>query len=363
MTRAWVEVDLAALRRNGAAVAARAGVPLLPMVKADGYGLGALHVALALEELTPWGYGVATVSEGEELRRGGITRPIIVFTPILRIEIDAMRRADLTPALGDPAVMESWARTGRDWHLQIDTGMSRAGLRWDRMSWYRDILASTRPTGVFTHFHSAELDDGSREVQEARFDEALAAMPERPALVHAENGPAVEARGPSRWSLCRPGIFLYGVASRPLGPLGPLVPEPVAAIRARIVEIRTVSEGDTVSYGATWRAPGVRRIATVPVGYADGYRRALGNRGVALLGGQRIHVAGRVTMDMTMLDVTDTDAALGDVVTLLGRDGDDVITLSELADLGELSPYELLTGLRTRLPHVHRDAEDAEAAA
>ena len=360
MTRAWVEVDLAALRRNGAAVAARAGVPLLPMVKADGYGLGALHVALALEDLAPWGYGVATVAEGEELRRGGITRPIIVFTPILRTEIDAMRRADLTPALGDPAVIESWARTGRDWHLQIDTGMSRAGLRWDRMDWYRGILERTRPAGVFTHFHSADLDDGSREVQEARFDDALAALPERPALVHAENGPAVEAHAPSRWTLCRPGIFLYGVATRAGGPL---VPEPVASIRARIVEIRTLAEGDTVSYGATWRAPGVRRIATVPVGYADGYRRALGNRGVALLGGRRVQVAGRVTMDMTMLDVTDTDAALGDVASLLGRDGDDVVTVSELAALGDLSPYELLTGLRQRLPRLHRDVDASEEAA
>ena len=360
MTRAWVEVDLAALRRNGAAVAARAGVPLLPMVKADGYGLGALHVALALEDLAPWGYGVATVAEGEELRRGGITRPIIVFTPILRTEIDAMRRADLTPALGDPAVIESWARTGRDWHLQIDTGMSRAGLRWDRMDWYRGILERTRPAGVFTHFHSADLDDGSREVQEARFDDALAALPECPALVHAENGPAVEAHAPSRWTLCRPGIFLYGVATRARGPL---VPEPVAAIRARIVEIRTLAEGDTVSYGATWRAPGVRRIATVPVGYADGYRRALGNRGVALLGGRRVQVAGRVTMVMTMLDVTDTDAALGDVASLLGRDGDDVVTVSELAALGDLSPYELLTGLRQRLPRLHRDVDASEEAA
>ena len=360
MTRAWVEVDLAALRRNGAAVAARAGVPLLPMVKADGYGLGAVHVALALEDLAPWGYGVATVAEGEELRRGGITRPIIVFTPILRTEIDAMRRADLTPALGDPAVIESWTRTGREWHLQIDTGMSRAGLRWDRMDWYRDLLERTRPAGVFTHFHSADVDDESRAQQEARFEEALEALPERPALVHAENGPAVEARAPSRWTLCRPGILLYGVATRAGGPL---VPEPVAAMRARIVEIRTLSEGDTVSYGATWRAPGTRRIATVPVGYADGYRRALGNRGVALLGGRRIHVAGRVTMDMTMLDVTDTDAALGDVVSLLGRDGEEVVTVSELAALGDLSPYELLTGLRTRLPRLHRDLDASEEAA
>jgi alanine racemase len=185
-------------------------------------------------------------------------------------------------------------------------------------------------------------------------------MPFVPPLVHAENGPAIEARAPSRWTLCRPGIFLYGVATRESGPL---VPEPVAAMRARIVELRTIAKGDTVSYGGTWRAQGNRRIATIPVGYADGYRRVLGNRGVALMGGRRIPVVGRVTMDMTMLDVTDTDAALGDVITLLGRDGDDTVTVAELAAFGEMSPYELLTGLRSRLPRVYRQPDSAEAAA
>jgi alanine racemase len=359
MTRAWVEIDLGALCRNGAAVAARAGVPLLPMVKADAYGLGALHAALALESLEPWGYGVATVTEGDELRRGGITRPIVVFTPILRTEIDALRRADLTPALGDPAVIESWARTGRPWHLQIDTGMARAGLRWDEVGRHRELLARARPTGVFTHFHSAELDDASRDEQEHRFELALAAMPERPELVHAENGPAVECRAPSKWSLCRPGIFLYGV---PSVSGGVLVPEPVATMRARIVELRTIGDGETVSYDATWRAQGRRRIATVPVGYADGYRRGLSNRGVALLGEQRIHVAGRVTMDMTMFDVTATDAGLGDAVTLLGRSGSAVITVAELSGMAEISPYELLTGLKLRLPRRYRQAESEAVA-
>jgi alanine racemase len=360
MTRAWVEIDLGALCRNGAAVAARAGVPLLPMVKADGYGLGGLRAALALEALEPWGYGVATVSEGDELRRGGITRPIIVFTPILRTEIDALRRADLTPALGDPAVIESWARTGRPWHLQIDTGMSRAGMRWEHVALHRDLFERTRPDGAFTHFHSAERDDESRDVQERRFDEALSALPERPAIVHAENGPAVERRAPSRWSLCRPGIFLYGVAGVEGGAI---VPEPVATMRAHIVELRTIADGETVSYDATWRARGTRRIATVPVGYADGYRRSLSNRGTALLGGQRIPVAGRVTMDMTMFDVTDTDAALGDAVTLLGGDGGDVVTVSEMAAAAELSPYEILTGLKLRLPRRYRGDELGAAAA
>lgn len=359
MTRAWVEVDLGALCRNGAAVAARAGVPILPMVKADGYGIGALRAALALEALEPWGFGVSSVAEGVELRRGGITRPIIVFSPILQTEIDALRRADLTPALGDPAVIESWARTGRPWHLHIDTGMSRAGMPWHDVIHHTSLLARSAPEGALTHFHSAELDNETRDVQERRFEEALGQLAVRPSILHCENGPAVERRGSSPWTLVRPGIFLYGV-STVTG--SALVPEPVAAVRARIVEVRTVRDGDTVSYGATWTAQGERRIATVPVGYADGYRRSLSNAGVALLGGTRVPVAGRVTMDMTMLDVTGTTAGLGDLVTLLGEDGGDTITVSDLAAASDVSPYEILTGLRLRLPREYRRTSEPAGA-
>jgi alanine racemase len=360
MTRAWVDIDLGALCRNGAAIAARAGAPLLPMVKADGYGLGGLRAALALESLEPWGFGVSSVTEGDELRRGGISRPILVLTPILRNEIDALRRADLTPALGDPAVIESWARTGRPWHLQVDTGMSRAGMPWNVVGEHRELFERAVPEGVFTHLHSAELDNASRDQQEERFIEAVDALPARPTIIHVENGSAVERRAPSPWTVCRPGIFLYGVAGFDGGPLQP---EPVASMRARIVEIRTIADGEAVSYGATWTAKGARRIATVPVGYADGYRRALSNKGIALLRGQRVPVAGRVTMDMTMLDVTDTNAGLGDLVTLLGEDGGDVITVSELASVSDVSPYEILTGLKLRLPRRYREQSSSEAAA
>ncbi|MES2178781.1 MAG: alanine racemase [Gemmatimonadota bacterium] len=360
MTRAWVEVDLGALCRNGAAIGALAGAPILPMVMADGYGLGGLRAALALDALDPWGFGVATVAEGEDLRRGGIGRPIVVFTPILRNEIDALRRADLTPALGDPAVIESWARTGRPWQLQIDTGMSRAGMLWTQVLENRLLFERSAPAGVFTHFHSAELTDDSRAVQERRFAEALAQLPERPPVVHVENSAAIEMRAPSPWTLCRPGIFLYGVSSIEGGAL---VPEPVASMRARIVEMRTVNDGESVGYDATWRAAGARRIATVPVGYADGYRRSLSNGGEVLLRGQRIPVAGRVTMDMTMLDVTDVEAELGDLVTLLGRDGGDVITVSELAQRSDVSAYEVLTGLRLRLPRRYVGQEAPELPA
>jgi len=359
VTRAWVEVDLGALCRNGAAVAARAGVPILPMVKADGYGVGALRAALALDALDPWGFGVSSVAEGDELRTGGITRPIVVFSPILRSEIDALRRADLTPALGDPAVIESWARTGRPWHLHIDTGMSRAGMPWHEVAQYSGLFARAAPEGALTHFHSAELNDGTRDVQETRFRDALAVLPARPAILHCENGAAVEQRGDSPWTLVRPGIFLYGVST--VGN-GGLVPAPVTTIRARIVEIRTLQDGETVSYDATWTAQGERRIATVPVGYADGYRCSLSNKGTALLAGRRVPVAGRVTMDMTMLDVTGTNAGLGDLVTLLGEDGGDVITVSELAAASEVSAYEILTGLRLRLPRRYGGSAEQSAS-
>jgi alanine racemase len=355
MTRAWVDVDLGALRRNGAAIAARAGVPLLPMVKADGYGLGAVRVVRALEELDPWGFGVATVREGEELRRSGITRPIVVFTPLLPAELDAVRRARLRPALESRESIQRWGVTGEPWHLSIDTGMSRSGVRWTDVADVRDLLELAPPEGAFTHFHSAELDDGSRAVQERRFAEALAALPFRPMLLHAENGAAAARSDGSRWDVVRPGIFLYGVGS---GPGALIAPEPVVALRARIVATRWIEDGETVSYLATYRAAGRRRIATLPLGYADGYRRSLSNRATVIVNGRRAPVAGLVTMDMTMIDVTDTPCEVGDVVTLLGRDGDDLIEVAELAEASDLSPYEILTGLRQRLPRRYVEIGD-----
>jgi alanine racemase len=347
MRRAWVDIDLGALLRNGTTLATRAGAPLLPMVKADAYGLGAERVARTLERLDPWGFGVATVGEGEELRRVAITRPIVIFSPILTGDFDAALRSDLTPSLSDPAAIARWQETRRPWQLAIDTGMSRAGVQWDEIDSLRELIAAHPPQGVFTHFHSAEKGDGTRATQEERFDQALARLPSRPAMVHAENSPAVEHRGPSLWSVARPGIFLYGVSS---GNAPGIVPEPVVTVRARIIDLRTIHDGETVSYGGTYRAMGERRIATLGIGYADGYRRALSNRGSALIAGKRVPIAGNVTMDMTMIDVTDVPCAIGDAATLIGADGDEHIDVNEVASTGGLSPYEVLTGLRGRLP-------------
>jgi len=354
-SRAWVEVDLGALRRNGAALAQRAGVPLLAVIKADGYGLGAVHVARALEPLSPWGFGVATVAEGRELRDAGVSRPILVLSPVLPDEYPAMQEASLRPSLGSRESIARWSATsGGAWHLAIDTGMNRAGIQWTDVPSVIDLLRDHPPEGAYTHFHSADTNDASVLEQVRRFRCVLDSLPVRPRYLHAENSPAIERGTRSVWDLARPGVFLYGVGG---GTGATMSPEPVAQLRARVIDLRTVKNGETVSYGATWRATGDRRIATLGIGYADGYRRLFSNRGIALVRGRRVPVAGIVTMDMIMLDVTDVPCELGDVATLVGRDGDESLTVDAVADTAQMLSYELLVGLKLRVPRFYVDDE------
>jgi len=352
LTRAWVEVDLGALLRNTAAMAAR-GTPLLPMIKGNAYGLGLVPVARALERASPWGFGVATVSEGRALRDAGIDRPVVVFTPAWGSELSEARAARLTPTFGRPQEILEWHAQGAGaWHLEIDTGMARSGVRWTEVDGLSEALTRCPPQGAFTQFLAAERDDGSLEEQESRFREALAALPARPRFVHAENSAALARRDESPWDLARPGIFLYGAGS---AAGARVTPEPVASVRARIVAVRTVAAGDSVSYDAEFRARRESRIATAAIGYADGYRRAFSNKGVALVRGTPVPVAGIVTMDMTMLDVTGVPCEVGDVATFVGRDGRETITANGAAAVAALSPYELLTGFGLRLEHIYRE--------
>jgi alanine racemase len=351
LARALVEIDLGALQRNGAAVARRAGVPLLPMIKADAYGLGAKGALRALEVLEPWGYGVAAVIEGEELRDTGVTRPIVVFTPLLDAELSRARTARLTPTLGFPRQIEAWLRAGGGaWHLAIDTGMSRSGIPWREIDQIAQLVALAPPEGAFTHFHSAELNDGTLSAQESLFREAISRLPSRPRLLHADNSAAIARKGRSAWDLVRPGIFLYGVGS---GSTAAIEPEPVVHLRAPIVEIRNLEAGDTVSYDATLRVERAARIATLAIGYADGYPRSLSQVGSVLVGGTIAPIAGTVTMDMTMIDVTTVKCEVGDAVTLIGRSGNTVLTVERVADDASMSPYELLTGLRSRVERTY----------
>ncbi len=348
--RAWVDVDLSALVANAKTVAAISGGRLLPMVKANGYGLGAVAVARALEAVAPWGYGVATVEEGAELRQAGMARPILLCTPLLGEWIDRCLEFDLRPSIGDPAALEAWtARGSHPFHLEIDTGMGRSGFRYDDPALRGSVAERLRTAegweGAFTHFHSPESDWVATELQWARFQEVVGGLPRRPALVHAANSAAALSGNRYTADLVRPGIFLYG------GNGGAPAPAPVAALRARVVGVRRIREGDTVSYGATWRADAPTRIATIAIGYADGFPRAAGRARGVELGGRMVPVVGRVAMDMTMVALDDDHpVALGEVATIWGG----VVSLDQQAEWAGTVPYELLTSLSPRLPRCYR---------
>ncbi len=354
--RAWVDVDLGALLANARTLHGLTGTRLLPMVKANGYGLGAVAVARSLETLDPWGYGVASVEEGAALRAAGIDRPVLVVSPLLTDAVDAHLAHDLRPTIGDIPALEAWCGRGaRPFHVEIDTGMARAGLRWSDAP----ALAAARALldradgweGLFTHFHSAETDPSSAAVQWERLLGVLAALPRRPALVHAANsGAALQGRAYAG-DLIRPGIFLYG------GGAGGAAPRPVAALRARVIAVRRIGAGETVSYGATWQAPRETTVATLALGYADGFLRAArdgaavardpsGPPRVVELNDALVPVIGRVTMDMTMVDAGSGRPSCGDVATIYGGR----VSLDQQAAAAGTIAYEMLTALSPRVP-------------
>jgi alanine racemase len=353
-TRAWVDVDLAALVANARSVAKVSGSRLLPMVKANGYGLGAVEVARALESLEPWGFGVASVDEAAALRSAGIARPVLLMTPLQLPWIERCLELDLRPSIGDVAALEAWTSRGqRPFHLEIDTGMSRAGVRWnDTAAWERIrvlLATSTGWEGVFTHFLAAESDSVTTALQWDRFQRLLPTMPRRPPLVHAANSAAALLGKRYAGDLVRPGIFLYG------GEAGPTRPRPVAALRARVVAIRSISAGDTVGYEAFWQADHRSIIATIGIGYADGLprspRNGSGSAREIELKGRLAPVVGRVTMDMCMAAVTD-DVSVGDVATIYGG----LVTIDQQAENAGTVSYELLTRLGQRIPRCYRKA-------
>ncbi len=369
--RAWVEADTGALCANYRRMSERAGrdVAMIPMIKANGYGLGAELVMRQFAQFEPYAFGVAAAEEGKALRDAGVQRPIMVFTPLTRAALEQAAQYRLTPALSDVGGLAIWSEVGKGapFHVEIDTGMGRAGFDWrETASWSEQVRTAVaegaRCGGVFTHFHGADAADSTAaETQWQRFRDALAQFPvsTEDMIVHACNSAACMRWPEYALDAVRPGIFLYGGHPAP-GVAGESAyrPEPVVSLRARVVLVREVPPGSTVGYGATHAARGWERWATIAIGYGDGLPRALGNVGHAIVRGRRVRIVGRISMDMTVVDVTGVpEVTTGDIATFIGSDGEEEILVDEMAALAGTISYEILTGLTPRLPRVELSAD------
>ena len=367
-SRAWVEVDAAAIRRNLQRVRelVGSGTNLLPIVKANGYGLGLSDVVAALEPDSPWGYGVEAVVEGQTIRSAGVTRPILVLSPIPPGEVEPAVAADLRIAVSSidalSRVVSAANTSGRNAivHVEVDTGMGRAGFPAAEVNeWGPAVLSHTggsvRCEGIFTHFFAAgDLESHTISDQADRFSRAITALEGfSPGgwMVHMCNSAGLLRRPDLSMQLVRPGIFLYGGRTW----LGLPQAEPVVAVRARVVLARDISAGTTAGYGATYRAKRRERWATLGIGYGDGIPRALGNGGAVLVRGRRVPIIGRISMGMIVVDITslpEGSVEVGEEVTLIGEDLGERISVDEVAQISGSISHEVLTRLSRRLPRV-----------
>lgn len=369
----YAEINLSALERNFKKVRALlpAKTGIMAMIKADAYGHGSARVATRLESCGVTSFGVATVEEGVELRDAGIKSPVVVMGGLMGMGSPAsgmMVGADLTPVINSVDVLDfleavsKAARKVIGVHLKIDSGMGRLGVlpdgTLDRVISVLKECRHIKLTGLMTHFAEAE----DRRYTKHQMDVFMKAAEkvEREigpvAIWHMANSAALmdgnckSVKGREIW--VRPGLSLFGAypseAYRKRVSL-----EPVMSLKSSVVLIKTVPAGTNVSYGCTYTTKERTRLGIVPMGYADGYPWSLSNKAEVLIGGKRFPVAGRVTMDMIVIDLGFSDVHVGDEVVLLGRQGDDQITADELAGLAGTISYEIFCGISKRMPRVY----------
>lgn len=359
-TRAEVDLDVIASNfRRIREVAG--GAAVLPIIKADAYGHGALPVARRLVREGAIGFGVALAEEAIELREAGVASRLLVLDGVYPRAHRSLVCARITPVVftaEDAEAFEEASLGARvPIHVKVDTGMSRLGVPARDLTTFLDALArcpSLVVEGVMTHLASADDDPEFTRVQLARFGDALdqiRARGHRPTIVHAANSAGTLLRPDARFDLVRPGIALYGHSGSDVATPGLAT---AMTLRSALISVRTIGAGESVGYGGTFRASRESRIATVPIGYADGYFRALSNRGVVLVRGTRCPVAGRVSMDLLGVDVTDVASAIvGDEVVLLGKQQGAEVTVEELARAAGTVPYEIFTNVSRRVPRVY----------
>ena len=379
---AWVEIDLARLRRNLQLIrrALPRDVKWLAVVKDEAYGHGALDIArIALAE-GAWGFGLSTLEEAMLLRDGGITAPLLLLGERQEAELEWCVAHDLTVCVNEPHAVRKLARIAAAFdrqvpvHVKINTGMSRYGVRWDEaLPLIEQILAekSLRLEGVMSHFsQSDETDKTFANLQFARFNEVLQALAARGVLVplrHICNSGGFLDLPHAHLDLVRIGLLMFGVFPSTVCRRIPGI-EPVMSVKARIAAIQKLKPGEVVGYGMRYTAPSERRIAVLPIGYGDGFPRVR-NEGSALIHGRRAPLIGGIAMDALMVDITDIpEAQMWDEAVIMGRQGGEEITVHDLAKLKNSVSYEVLTSWRLRLRRKsvnshHKPAHPMETAA
>lgn len=368
----FCSVDLEALRWNFRQVRKRVGrdVKILSVVKADAYGHGACEVAKTLAQEGSDGFGVATLEEGIELRKGGIKSPILILAGVYPKQLANLVKYRLTPVVGEIEVLHrleglAWRRgISLHFHLEVDTGMGRLGLLPSAIdSWLPELgkLRALRLEGLLSHFSQLEgvEKDYTRRQMEI-FHHVVRRLRDggcNPPLIHLAKSAGVIALPPVHFTMVRPGLMLYGIYPSPK--IVDRIPlRPVLSWKTRILQLKRAPKDSSISYGQTFVTKRESWIATLPVGYADGYHRLLSNRGAALIRGKRAPIVGTICMDLTMVDVTDIRGVKqGDEVVLLGKQGRDAISADEMARWAETISYEILTSISARVPRVYHSSK------
>ena len=363
----YVKIDLDIIRANFEAVAGKTGVPVMAVVKADAYGHGAVQVARLLEGKCAF-FGVSSMLEALELRQAGLKTPILILgqTPVTAYPLAI--REGIRPTIfhyeSAVALSQAAQEAGLEapFHFAVDTGMSRIGFQATEEC--ADICAKIaqlpglKPEGIFSHFATADCADLSKaRIQAAKFDDFCGMMQRRGVHIpirHMNNSAGL-MNFDTHYEMVRSGIVTYGLY--PSGEVAPsLLPlEPALTWHSRVTHVKTLEPGREISYGGTFVTTKPTVVATIPVGYADGYRRSLSGKFYVLIHGKRAPILGRICMDQMMVDVTEIpDVKLNDKVVLVGRDGEEVITMEAIAAAADSFNYEFVCGISRRVPRLYR---------
>lgn len=362
------EIDLSAIRANMRAIREHIGPgpKIIPAVKANAYGHGAVEVSRAVLEAGADMLGVATLEEAIELRDSNIRAPILLLSVVSPDHAPEVLRYDVVPVICDEPFAVEMSRQAAEKgvtvsvHVKVDTGMGRIGVRLeDSLGLIRKVaeLPGLRVEGLLTHFACSDDDKTFTRRQIEAFtslDEKLRSIGIGIPFRHCANSAAILGMPETTCDAVRPGIMVYGLYPSPSVPRTVEVRQAMT-LKTRIVFLKWIEAGDTVSYGRIFRADRRSLIATVPIGYADGLNRMLSGKGSALVRGRRVPIAGRVCMDQTMLDVTDVPGvALEDEVVFYGRQGDEMISIEEIAQTIGTIPYEVCCAVSSRVPRVYK---------